>query len=93
MLVTVTEEDIRSGCQADGENCPIARAVIRATGIPYAWICGLFIAVYATRNDALAPPHGYKEKSLKHWITPVEAARRIRLYDATGYMRPFTFEL
>jgi hypothetical protein len=95
MLVEVTqEEDIRAGCQGEGTNCPVARAVVRATGIPYAWVCSRFIAVYATWEDATnSPLEDYKERSLKYWTTPDEASWRIRLYDETGYMSPFSFQL
>lgn len=92
MRIQVTQDDIEQGCRAVAENCPIARAVIRATGIPYAWVCTVFIAVYATDEDRDDIEH-YQSKSLKHWVTPEDAAKRIKLYDATGHMNPFEFEL
>lgn len=92
MLVTVSKEDIAQGCRADGEDCPVARAVVRATGIPYAWVCAAFIAVYDTPEDK-DDIGDYQSKAVKYWQTPEDAVNRIRFYDATGRMNRFEFEL
>lgn len=92
MHISVTQEDIAQGCRAQAEICPIARAVARATGMPYVWVCGIFIAVYATAGDR-DDVDNYKSKSVKYWKTPEDVKNRIILYDATGHMNPFGFEL
>lgn len=44
--VTVTQEDIDAGKPCDGRNCPIARAVKRATGSSDVIVDGMSIEFY-----------------------------------------------
>ena len=38
IIVNVTARDIKKGCKADGENCPIYRAAKRLKGLTVSWV-------------------------------------------------------
>lgn len=91
MLVEVTQEDINLGCRAVAENCPVARALMRATGIIHVYVCRAFLGVYSCKGDMFTEDFG--KRCLKKWDTPERVAKIISAYDATGFMNPFSFEL
>ena len=73
--VEVTAEDIAGGCRADTSNCPVARALLRATGehwnveLSYAWT---------------ADPYGRTD-------LPGRAMRFIERFDNKKPVKPFRF--
>lgn len=78
MTVFVDEQCIRAGVRREGQKCPVALALQRATG--NAWAVG---------NTSAAPVEGeYFELCL-----PKAVATRIGTFDATGGMRPFRFDI
>lgn len=90
MLINVKAGDIARGCQMHTSNCPVARAVARATGL-FAVVTGSYIRVFGCEDDFHAQdwPRGI----VKEWPTPEVAGQAIGLYDDTGLMEPFSFEL
>lgn len=77
MLIEVTQDDINSGCRGDTSDCPIARAIKRAT---------------LTKTCVNVGTHKvYFDKVTA--ILPSNASLAILSYDRGGDMLPFSFEL
>jgi hypothetical protein len=95
MLVQVTPQDIAGGCRKEAESCPVARAVARAAGSPWVWVSQRFIRVFACEKDRDAWDWALEWGAIPSggWDTPGQVADIITLYDATGLMEPFAFEL
>lgn len=98
MKVHVTPGDITHGTSWDGYRCPIARAVLRATGMQAAFASSIYIAVYDHHLCPKCPGNAvqirhYRHHAIKWWETPPEAAKRIINYDRNEWMIPFIFEL
>lgn len=85
MLVTVTAEDIKNGQKKVCSRCPIALAVIRASGKKFASVvpgefgCG--------DTDPNFPGGQWKRYSM-----PDVAYDFMRRFDTDRYVEPFTFE-
>lgn len=78
MTIIVDEQCIRAGVRREGEKCPVALALQRATGS--AWAVG---------NTSASPVEGeYFELRL-----PEAVVARIGAFDSTGGMRPFRFDI
>lgn len=97
MLVEVTRGDADAGCRQNGSNCPVALAVMRASGFNYVMVTAMAIEAYASL-DAMhgihdGPMSTRQYEPIKRWATPAEAAQAIVIYDAFGVMEPFSFEL
>jgi hypothetical protein len=77
MQVTVTEDHIEMGSKKSIYACPIAKAIYAATRERFN-VAGAYCRNYRT-GVAVS--------------LPVEVSDRIRNYDVTGEMQPFTFEM
>lgn len=99
MLVEVKADDIMFGCKLNGGNCPVARALARATGSSYVWVSRTQAMIFAGpgyidyRNGILMAPDPATTPPIKVWDLPQEARQRIRAFDHNLGMVPFTFEL
>jgi hypothetical protein len=92
----VLPADIAEGCFRNGYNCPVARAVLRATGMRGVFVSGSIIAVFdhkTSRTDWPVNIRMMKKDATKWWKTPLDVARRINSYDDFGGMDPFGFDL
>lgn len=78
MKIEVTADDIFMGIAGRCRDCPIARAVCRAAGVPASWL-----AVHSR----------YAMIDGKRYTLPVEAQAFIRTYDLGREVEPFTFDL
>lgn len=78
MTIKVTQEDIDKGKPKDTWNCPIARALFRATG--WKWV------VRANDYYRLAPARLYAE-------LPECARQFVSDFDEYRVVRPFEFEI
>jgi hypothetical protein len=82
MKVKVLKKDIKKGCGGPYEgNCPIARALIRQTGLP--WYVG-------TDKASLLGSDGI---SMGLADLPRSAKRFINKFDQSKPVEPFTFDL
>jgi hypothetical protein len=88
MLVHVTADDIALGCRRAATNCPVARAVLRATGAEYVTVDHRYISIYAVPAG-----HGMFTDPIKQWDTPLRVEQAIDSFDDNAGMYPFTFEL
>lgn len=95
MNIDVTKDDIDGGCWRNGYNCPVARAVLRATGMRGVFVSGSIIAVFDHELNRGFPVgiRAVKKDAVKWWQTPPDVARRIRNYDDALGMYPFEFDL
>ncbi len=81
MKVTVTNKDIAYGCKSNESNCPIARAVNKALGIPI---------TYGAVEVGIWDIHIMGAGSFK---TSRSAKRFIQKFDSGKKVKPFTFIL
>lgn len=79
--VQVTDDDIKKGIIRNCSQCPVANAIIRTTGI---------IAVSVGAYSACIE---YSDVLAGYYTLPDDATDRIRVFDYTGRMDPFEFEL
>ena len=79
MIIKITQFDIDIGRQNSRISCPIALAVKRMTG-RYCSVCPQYIKI------------GLFEESRQIFFQKV-ISDKIRVYDKTGEMIPFSFEL
>lgn len=98
MKVTVTQDDIDHGCRTNGWECPVARALIRASGMPAAFVSIPEIRVWDTpftrpHDDDQAGWDQIRDTTTKTWGTPETLRWKIQMFDITGIMRPFEFDL
>jgi hypothetical protein len=91
MRVEVTAEDIRLGGRGEGANCPVARAVSRASGSPWVWVSDSLTGIFFCKEDADSSE--FWDKALKKWDTPPAIGKIIWDYDSGRGMSPFSFEL
>ena len=77
-LISVTESDIQLGVRADPEHCPVSLAIWRTIGP------GL-----VSPEEVLMGRSGTGRRG----DFPAGVRTRIRNYDTTGRMRPFSFKL
>lgn len=85
MKVIVTTEDIAAGGRGDSENCPIARAVQRATGETF-WNAN------GTRIHNSRALFAGSEVQHSFMPIPVWMADWIRAFDRGDSVEPFEFE-
>lgn len=86
MRVEVTAEDIAKGHRQEEQCCPIWYAIRRALTPLY--VGGVYIGVI--HCEVASRRRGYGRRHVR-W--PAGVRPRIRKYDRTGVMEPFTFEL
>lgn len=101
LTVDVTKADIQSGERENGKACPVARALNRAllntfegAGV-YPGDMGLYPHVHRfditlRRRPSLSPPD---ERVVWTWKLDSDIVAITRLFDETGWMDPFSFEL
>lgn len=86
MKVEVTSDDISNGLPGILDACPVALAVLRAYGDPGDY--GI-----AVDEDEILIWSEEDGSTVKAWETPDVISDMIDLYDRTGEMCPFGFEL
>jgi hypothetical protein len=80
MKIQVTQEDIKNADWPSISNCPVARAIRRTTGN--------FATLGPFRGHIIKGPPPYPCFTL-----PPEVSDRIMLFDESGEMKPFEFEI
>ena len=83
VTVRVTNEDIALGERRDCSMCPVARAIERR----------LDAYMVAVDDDGSAEVDWMFSRHHGRYLFSETVARRIRQFDETGEMRPFTFVL
>lgn len=81
MRIEVTEDDILEGVRNDGSSCPVAKAMVRATGDN--WRVGPYVAEMRDGRGRL----------LGDTYLPAEVGRFIYQFDHGETVRPFGFEV
>lgn len=84
MIIDVTAEDIRNGSRQSAVYCPVANAFRRRLKESRVLVfpCPYYrVSIYR------------EERYVKFCELPPEVETVIRLYDSTGEMKPFTFEV
>lgn len=82
MKINITQKDINKGEKANGDRCPIARAIKRAMpfkNIWYKYEVGRILVMNRFGNTVFE--------------LPVEAVKFIRDYDGGHPVEPFSFEV
>jgi hypothetical protein len=86
MKVNVQQDDIEWGVRRSSQNCPIANALHRETGM-LAIVGVNRIALYGKNEDGTREP-------FKVWgDVPLEVIAFITMFDAHAHVEPFEFEL
>ena len=89
-IVEITREDIAGGCRNSPKKCPVAVALKR-----------MFPRAYSTYVNASDDPQSGVSWSANvstmraslSFDFPKEVAEKLALYDRTGNMEPFSFEV
>jgi hypothetical protein len=90
MKVQVLDADIAYGCRMNTLECPVARAVSRATGM-LASVHWNKIILFSNKKEA--EMMDWHDRVVKEWDTPSEVVRMIRRFDEGLPVCPFEFEL
>jgi hypothetical protein len=88
MKITVTAEDIREGTPGDPTNCPVARAVKRATGEEWLSVFTRRVHIWET-DDTCFGGRGTK----KVFTNSESLARFIQRFDGLRVVKPASFIL
>lgn len=88
MLIQVKQEHIDKGEREDCFGCPIFWALSEALGRDFSELGGSMVGI-SSKVIMITRPF----KDAVELETPGPVRRRIRHYDRTGKMRPFSFEL
>lgn len=79
--ISVTRKDINRGAQLCPQRCPVARAIIRETGIEACKIGVIKVHLYPWSGEVWAAD------------VPSKAQAAIVRFDSTGLMEPLEFDL
>ena len=90
LTIAVTEEDIRYGRPSDPCGCPVARAVRRELLARYA--DGVGVVMYGYTISCWVGTRDGDSHHIREDM-PEEVCNRIKTYDRTGKMEPFSFEI
>lgn len=82
MKVKVTRRDIETGQRRVPTSCPVANAVKRK------W----FIDYVTVGRTSITVAYKWSKHKLYTFVFPGDVTERIKLFDETGAMKPFTFE-
>lgn len=89
MIIEVTPEDIRLGVRKACQLCPIARSILRATGVDQARV----ITVSPGLRDWEVSLYQYNNGHSVTVLLPRIAAAFAEKFDVGGKVEPFTFDL
>jgi len=88
--ITITEEDIKAGKRCSPCGCRTAIAARRTFGCPvHVGIDEIYLNAQYSQDGYDGSLIGYEDFA----DLPEDATHRIRLYDRTGHMEPFSFEI
>lgn len=90
MQVEVTQDDIDQGCVAQAYNCPVARALNRATGETDWSVCQEYAARYADLEDGA--DDDTQQVRLAHAYMPEAVGKFVTDFDNGCPVEPFTFD-
>lgn len=82
MKITVTLDDIQKGCRKCPTDCPVSRAIKRATGEPFIMVCTLGYYKGTGLSDNL---NEFKNPQVTEWIRGFDMG--------AACCEPFEFEL